>query len=135
MILPPMLLACCSDEFRHKRADSKKQPGGLLSQPSPPHMPLSFTLGLSVLVLCVIHLQFYDHHLHRTALMSNRMRRKPSTAEPLSSVATLWKELQNTTKDLGLLLLTDYQIHFVHQQPFPACSAPSCQLANAVAQV
>lgn len=32
-------------------------------------------------------------------------------------------------------LLIHYQIHFVHQQPFPACSAPSCQLANAVAQV
>lgn len=32
-------------------------------------------------------------------------------------------------------LLIHYQIHFVHQQPFPARSAPSCQLANAVAQV
>ena len=32
-------------------------------------------------------------------------------------------------------LLIHYQIRFVHEQPFPALSAPSCQLANAVAQV
>lgn len=66
---------------------------GILCQLSPPHTPPRSTLAPSVLVLCVIHSRFYDHHLHRTSLMSNKMRRNPSAAEPSSSVAALWKEL------------------------------------------
>lgn len=135
--LAPTVLVCCSNEFRHKARSDPGGGGGC------------FTPALSSSHTSQLHAwSFSPRALHHPLAVL-----RPPSAQDTTDVKqeaeknqvqlnhrAVWLRSGRNYKTpprvwVYCFLLIHYQIHFVHKQPFPAPSAPSCQLANAVAQV